>query len=290
MNAEVQIMEYAYYPGCSLHSTAIEFNDSVECVFTALNVGLHELEDWNCCSASSGHSLNHPLSLALPGRNLAIAQRTGHDVVMPCAACFNRHKNSEYTLKNNEEQRAFIEDAVDFKYSGESTVRAVLDVLGNEIGLETLEKKVKQPLTGLKVVAYYGCLLVRPAGITEFENPENPVLMGRILETLGAEVRPWSYATDCCGGGLALTKPALAGKMVNRLADRAREADADAIVTSCPLCQLNLEMQQDSGLENVPVFYITELIGLAFGLDEAKKWWSKHLINPERVLNSAGLG
>ena len=290
MSTEAQIMEYAYYPGCSLHSTAIEFNDSVECVFAALNVGLHELEDWNCCSASSGHSLNHSLSLALPGRNLAIAQRGGHDVVMPCAACFNRHKTSEYALKNNVEQRAFIEDAVDFEYTGEITVRAVLDVLGNEIGLETLEKKVKQPLTGLRVVAYYGCLLVRPTEITEFENPENPVLMDRILETLGAEVRPWSYSTDCCGGSLALTKPALAAKMVNRLADRVRETGADAIVTSCPLCQMNLEMKQDAGGKNVPIFYITELMGLAFGLDEAKKWWGRHLINPVGVLNAAGLG
>jgi heterodisulfide reductase subunit B len=114
--------------------------------------------------------------------------------------------------------------------------------------------------------------------------------MGRILETIGAEVRPWSYATDCCGGGLALTNPVLAAKMVNRLADRVREAGADAIVTSCPLCQMNLEMKQDAGEKSVPVFYITELLGLAFGLEEAKKWWARHLIDPSGILQSAGLG
>jgi heterodisulfide reductase subunit B len=278
---------YAYYPGCSLHSTAMEYNNSVESIFDVLGAGLQELEDWNCCSATSGHSLNRPLSLALPGRNLMLAQQTGSDVVMPCAACFNRHKTSEHALRKEPEKRAFIEDAVGFEYTGESTVRAVLDVVANDIGLDAIGAKVKQPLKGLKVVSYYGCLLVRPAEITQFENPEAPVLMDLLLAVLGAEVKKWSNMTDCCGGGLALTKPAIAANMVNRLGERAREAGADAIVTSCPLCQMNLEMRQSK--EKTPIFYFTELMGLAFGLEDTRSWWGKHLIDPTGVLRSVDL-
>jgi len=286
-------MDFSYYPGCSLHSTACEYNDSVQETFKLLGAGLYELDDWNCCGASSAHSLNHALSLALPARNLAIAQKAGRDVVMPCAACFNRHKTADYAMRTDPEKRLYLEKAVDFTFSGSVQVRPLLDVIGNQIGLHQVKSLVKQPLHGLRVVGYYGCLLVRPPKITQFENPDNPTLMNRLLDTLGAEARPWSYATDCCGGGLTLTKSSLAAKLVNRLVDKAREAGAQALVTSCPLCQVNLEMRQSggktSGQEKMPVFYFTELMGLAFGLDQARSWWSKHLINPVPLLNSLTL-
>jgi heterodisulfide reductase subunit B len=287
-------MEFSYYPGCSLHSTAAEYDSSVKAVFTALGAELHELEDWNCCGASSAHNTNRLLSLALPARNLAIAQAAGNDVVMPCAACFNRHKTADYEMRTSNEVRALVEEAVDFQFTGAIAVRPVLDVVGNMIGVGQLKEKVVRPLLGLKVVAYYGCLLVRPSTVTQFENPENPTLMSDILGALGAECRSWSYATECCGGGLALTKSDLAARLVNRLATRAREAGADAIVTSCPLCQLNLEMrQQPNGASDtsqvMPIFYFTELIGLAFGMAEAKNWWKKHLIDPTQLLATVGL-
>jgi len=289
-------MDFSYYPGCSLHATAVEYHSSVRAVFAALGVGLHELEDWNCCGASSAHSLNRALSLALPARNLAIAQAAGRDVVMPCAACFNRHKTADQELRISERRRAFIEDSVGFRFTGAVAVRPLLDVIGNVIGREQLEARVTRSLTGLRVVGYYGCLLVRPPEVVQFENPENPTLMSEVLDTLGADVRPWSYATDCCGGGLTLTKSDVAARLVNRLIERAREAGAEAIVTSCPLCQLNLEMRQtmaDSAgpkdnRKNMPTFYFTELMGLAFGLDEAKSWWGKHLIDPTPLLGSVG--
>ena len=277
-------MKFAYYPGCSLESTACEYNASVIATFEALGVGLQELEDWNCCGASSAHSINQNLALTLPTRNLAIAQKFGLDVVMPCAACFNRHKMADYALKNDPEKRAMLEETVDFKYSGDISILALLDVIANKIGLEQVKSHVKKPLTGLKAVSYYGCLLVRPPEITQFEDPDNPQIMNRILETLGAEPRPWSYSTDCCGGGLSLTKPTTAARMVSRLADRAQEAGAQAIVTSCPLCQINLEMRQSKENTKMPIFFFTELIGLAFGLEQAKGWMSKHLISPTPLL------
>ncbi len=282
-------MDFSYYPGCSLHSTASEYNASVQAVFHALGIGLHELEDWNCCGASSAHSLNRSLSMALPARNLAIAQKAGMDVVMPCAACFSRHKTADYVLRNDPMKRESLEKAISFKFTGAVGVRPLLDVVGNTIGLDQVKSLVRRPLKGLKAVGYYGCLLVRPHEITQFENPDNPVLMNRLLDVLGAEARPWSYATECCGGGLTLTKPDVAARLVNRLADRAREAGAETIVTSCPLCQMNLEMRQDKSMPKMPVFYFTELMGLAFALPQAPNWWNKHLINPTRLLDSLEL-
>jgi heterodisulfide reductase subunit B2 len=225
----------------------------------------------------------------LPARNLAIAQKAGMDVVMPCAACFSRHKSADYSMRTDPKKRSFLEKAASFSFTGAVAVRPLLDVVGNSIGLDQVKSLVKRPLKGLKAVGYYGCLLVRPHEITQFENPDNPVLMNQLLDALGADARPWSYATECCGGGLTLTKPALAAKLVNRLADHAREAGADTIVTSCPLCQMNLEMRQDKSSPKMPVFYFTELMGLAFGLDQSRSWWKKHLINPVGLLHSIDL-
>lgn len=282
--------DFSYYPGCSLHSTAAEYDASVRAVFAALDVHLHELEEWTCCGASSAHAVNHILALALPARNLALAQPAGRDLVMPCAACFNRHKSAAHTLRHDPDQRRRVEKAVGFTFADTVAVRPLLEVVVNEIGLEQVAARVQQPLTGLKVVAYYGCLLLRPPEITEFDNPDHPTLMPALLHTLGAEVRPWSDAAECCGGGLALTRPAVAAGLVNRLAERAREAGAEALVTSCPLCQVNLEMRQNGNKPPLPIFYFTELMGLAFALPEAQQWWQKHLIDPRKLVQRLEIG
>jgi heterodisulfide reductase subunit B2 len=284
-------MEFSYYPGCSLHSTASEYNASVLGIFKELQVDLLELEDWNCCGASSAHIFNHELSQALPARNLALAQEAGRDIVMPCAACFNRHKSADYVMRKDPARKTSLEETIGFKFTGEVHVRPLLDVIVNEIGLEEIKSHVNRPLNGLKAVGYYGCLLVRPPEITQFDHPENPQYMNMLLEALGADAKPWSYATDCCGGGLSLTKTDTTTRLVSRLADRAREAGAEAIVTSCPLCQVNLEMRQSKTdkTSKMPIFYFTELIGLAFGMNQTRSWLKKHLINPFPVLEKNGL-
>jgi heterodisulfide reductase subunit B len=281
-------MEYSYYPGCSLHSTGLEFGLSTRAVFEDLDIGLIELPGWNCCGASSAHALSHSLALALPARNLSLAQDAGHHLVAPCAACFNRMKSADYTLRSDPTIRAEVERIVGFEYTGQVTVRPVLAVLYEDYGIEAIATRVRRPLTGLKVVPYYGCLLVRPPDVTEFDDPDHPYVMAELLESIGAEVLPWSYATECCGAGLSLSRSDVVQNLVGRLAARAREAGADALVTACPLCQVNLEMRQTSE-PKIPSFYITELLGLALGLPQVGKWLSKHLIDPRPLIQSAGL-
>lgn len=275
-------MRFSYYPGCSLHATAIEYDLSTRAVLERLGVELIELPDWNCCGASSAHSLNETLALALPARNLALAQKEGVDLVAPCAACFNRLKMAERVLREDSLKGREIQRVVGFKYEGGFEVCPPLDIIGNLIGLERLHSMVQRPLSGLRLVAYYGCLLVRPPEVVNFEDPENPQLLNRLLRSLGAEPLEWSYATDCCGGSLALTRSDLAKTLVTKLVSKAQEAGAQAMVTACPLCQVNLEMRQ----REMPIFYFTELIGLALGIEESKRWWSKHLIDPRSLLRT----
>jgi len=283
-------MEFSYYPGCSLHATGLEYDQSTRAVFSALGVTLVELEKWVCCGASSAHSTSGDLAVNLPAINLALAQAANHgDLLAPCAACYNRSKAADHALRHGDPaQRQAIEAAVGFQYSGAVRVKNPLEVVVDEIGLDTLKGKVRRPLAGLKVVSYYGCLLVRPPHIMQFDQPEHPVVMNRILQALGADVKEWSYAMDCCGGSGALPRTDIGRKLVSRLAAAAREAGAEALVTACPLCQMNLEMRQTQ-TPGVPTFYFTELMGVALGLPEARTWWGKHLIAPTLVLAAAGL-
>ena len=279
-------MELGYYPGCSASATSQEYDRSTRAVFKALGVALHDLEDWNCCGASSAHSTDRTLATALPARNLALAQEIGHDLLTPCAACFSRHKAADHVLRNEPEKTGEIERLVGFEYTGRVRVRPPVDVIVSDIGLDAVKARVQKPLKGLKVVGYYGCLLVRPPEVTEFDDPEHPVMLDQLLLALGADVKAWSYATDCCGGGLNLTKSAVAVRLVGRLTQFAREAGAEAIVTACPLCQMSLEMRQGGNGSRMPVAYFTELMGLAFGLEETTSWWKKHLIDPRPWLES----
>ena len=279
---------YAYYPGCSLHSTGLEYGQSTREVFRALEFELAELEGWNCCGASSAHALNHTLAIALPARTLALAQTMRRALVTPCAACFNRLKQADYVLRTEPELRAEIESVVGFQFSGEVAIRPVLAVLFEDVPASRITELMKFPLNGLRVVPYYGCLLVRPPQVTQFDDPDHPQVMAKLLRSIGAEVLDWSHTTDCCGAGLSLGRPDVVKGLVGRLVERAREVGAQALVTACPLCQMNLEMRQP-GSDKMPAIYFTELLGLALGLPAAKQWWPKHLIDPRPVLRTAGL-
>jgi len=280
-------LKYAYYPGCSQETTAKEYDQSVLAVCQALGIELAELPDWNCCGASSGHSTDYWLSHALSGRNLAIAEREGLDMAVVCPACFLRLRDTRHEFKNEVRLQERLPELINMPYAAKYEVRHLLDIICNVVGIDNVKEKVKKPLTGLKVVPYYGCYLVRPPELTGFDDPENPQTMDRLLQALGAEVLDWRGKVDCCGGSLSLIKRDVVMKLVAGISESAREVEAEAIVTACGLCHANLEARQ-TGENPLPVFYFTELIGLAFGFD-AKPWFKKHLISPFDTLRKHDL-
>jgi heterodisulfide reductase subunit B len=267
----------------------MEYAMSTEAVLKALGVELVELDDWNCCGAAAAHSLNRLLSLCLPARNIAKTQEAGLPVVVPCAGCFNNLKKAEKALQAGGALGQQIQQTVGFDYRGGTEVLALIDVVVNRIGLKRVGEKVTRPLSGLKVASYYGCALVRNPKITQLDDPENPMYMDRVVNVLGATPVEWSYKTECCGADLALTHGKTVVEMVNRIVQLAREAGADCITCSCGLCQANLEMRQTLAGGGLPVFYFTELMGIAMGLGGKNKWWKKHMIDPTRPLRRLGL-
>jgi len=280
-------MRFSYYPGCTDHSSSLEYGLSTHEVFKTLGVELVEIEDWNCCGAAATHSLNRLLSLCLPARNISKAQSSqAGPLVVPCAGCFSYLKRTEYVLRNNEAERKEIEEIVGFTYQPSLEILALMDVILNRIGLVKVQEKVKKPLKGLKPACYYGCALVRHPKITQLDDPENPQYLDRLMKALGADPVEWSYKTDCCGADLAMTYSDVVKKLVGKIVSMAKEAGAQCIVTSCGLCQMNLEMRQDMGL---PIFYFTELMGVALDVKNQGKWLKKHLINPKGLFESLQL-
>lgn len=252
-------MKFSYYPGCSLHSTGKEYNESTQAVCKMLDIELIEIPDWNCCGASAAHSLNHELAIELNRRNLLQAQE---DIVVPCSACY-------YNLKQANEE-------------GKLQVKHLLEIFYREIGIEKIKQMVKNPLSGLKVVPYYGCLITRPPQVSSFDSVEQPQSMDKILDACGCNVRAWSYKTDCCGAGLSLSQTQIVVDLVGKLIRMAKQAGAECIVTACPLCHVNLEMRQNGA--DMPVLYFTEVLGMAFGMEEVDVWFKKHLINPMYIV------
>ncbi len=281
---------YSYYPGCSQLSSAEEYGDSAVAVAQALGIRLEPLPDWSCCGASSAHMTNRLLSVALPARNLARARERGGDLVVVCAACYHNLRSAQIELLEDEEMASRLERVIGSDPRFRGRIVHLLDLIYEVVGLERLRERVVNPLRGLRPVSYYGCLMARPPEMMEGDNPDHPRRMDELLDALGAEVRPWSYKTDCCGGSLSLTRTDLVVGLVNRLFEAAEEAGADSLVTACPMCLANLEMRQREGKltfgheHDLPVFFFTELIGLALGMEEADSWLSKHLMDPRPLL------
>ncbi|NIV38473.1 MAG: heterodisulfide reductase subunit B [Anaerolineae bacterium] len=295
--------QYALYPGCTLHSTGVEFGASTDAVCDTLGIEMLEIPDWNCCGASSAHSMDYNLFLALPARNLAQAQQvsiddlqTGLDLAIPCAACFSRTAAADLALRNDPAFCAQMESALDFQFSGRVRPRNLLDILANDFTKQQLTAHLSKPLQGLKVVSYYGCLLVRPPEYTaRWDDPEHPQSMDYILQLMGAQPMPWSYGVDCCGGSLTLNRADVVVHLVDILARAAIEAGADALVTACPMCMANVDGRQKyrgelpiprppkPDYDPLPIFYFTELMALAYDLP-MHKVLNRHLVDPKPLL------
>jgi len=284
-------MKVTYYPGCSLEGTAKDYAESIMGICASLDIQLEEIPDWNCCGATAAHSIDHRAGIELAGRTMNLAARLPHaDMLVPCPMCFNRLKTAAWTLKQDSTDR--------YGMHLEASLPKVWDLanfLAGDRMLKKIAKNISRPLEGLKVVSYYGCMANRPPEITETDDFENPQALDRIIQTLGATAIPWAYKTDCCGASQVLSRPDIVSRLVGKLYDMAQRVGAQAIVVSCQMCQANLDMHQEKiGADwgkrfAFPVYYFTELIGLAQNVTGIEKWLRRHITDPFALLKQLNL-
>jgi heterodisulfide reductase subunit B len=275
-------MKLSFYPGCSLEGMAVDYARSIDAVFKALDIDLVEIDDWSCCGATAAHSLSEAMSVILPARNLSAAEQMGLDIVAPCANCFNRLRFSQQMIQKN------VLD-IPWSVTGDLKVHDMTRFLAEPAMIEQIKNRVLKPLNGLKLVCYYGCQMVRPPRITGYTDYENPQTLDRIAAAVGAHVIDWSYKATCCGASIGMGRREIGDSLTKRLLDKARQAGAEAVVVSCPLCQSNLDMIQKDRLERpIPVFYFTELIRLSFSARGNPKWFKMHFADPVPLLNKIG--
>lgn len=268
-------MKLSYYPGCSLEGTALDYDQSVRAICKKMEVDLVEIPDWNCCGASSAHMTDHETGMRLPIRNLLLANRAGHDILVPCAACFQRLKAADKALRENP---GFWDV---HHYKPEFKILHISSFLTQSEILAAMQALVTRNLGGLPLACYYGCLSLRNPRITDAPNWERPQTLEQILTVLGAKPVSWSHRTECCSGSLTMARPDIAVKLVGDIVMAAVRAGAEAMVTDCPMCQANVESRQvgDPGTPSMPVFFVTELINAAMtGIYPAKQQ-KLHLVN-----------
>ncbi len=268
-------MKLGYYPGCSLEGTALDYDESLKQVSAALGYELEEIEDWNCCGATAAHSLNKLLSVSLPARVLALAEQQGFDeVVVPCAACYSRLLTSYHEIKTDESLRIKIPEILEMPYKGTAKPIGMLDYMQKYLFKGLKEKVVNK--VNLKAACYYGCLLTRPPKLTNFDRYEDPLLMEEALKAVGIESIDWAFKTECCGAGLSVSRTDIVAKLSGNVIKDAKDRGADLIIVACPMCQSNLDLRRkeiNQYLEqetDIPVLFITQILGLAFGIDEKK--------------------
>ena len=286
-------MKYAFFPGCSLESTAWDFDRSTRAVCAALGIELEDIPDWVCCGSTPAHASSGPLAIALPVLNLQKAQAAGLPVMTACASCYARLRTANHKVRNEAADRERTERITGKPYDGGVEVRHVLDVLVNRFGLDGIRAAVGQVanlpgtvrglgrragwqpaprLKGLRVACYYGCLLARPPEVVAFDNPEHPTSMDDLVAAIGAVPVAWPLKTECCGASLSMTHSNVVSRLGFKLLSMARRAGAECVAVACPLCQVNLDLRQSDAakahgeLPPTPVLYVTQLLGLALGL------------------------
>lgn len=285
-------MKYSYFPGCSSsEGTGIANGIAARAISKTLEIELVELEDWNCCGSTPYSSANEVEATSVAARNFALAEKTGLDLVTPCSACYVVLNQANYRFKEYPELRTKVSEALaagGLEYNGGVRVRHLLEVVINDVGYETVSSKVENKLEGLKVACYSGCQVVRPN--VSFDNPEFPQSLDRLMECLGAEAVHFPLKSRCCGGALVISEPDIALGLIRRMLDSASAGGADCIVTPCPLCQTNLDAYQSAvnakfGTKfNLPVFFFTQLMGLAFGLDSKSLGFGKEVVSGKKVI------
>jgi len=262
-------MKYTYYPGCSLKSTEIGYENSLRASSEILGIELKELPEWNCCGATIFPKLNYKSYLLLSTRNLALAESYGEDLVTACNGCLTALNKVNFYLQNNRDILEKINGVLGksgLNYQGKIKIRHFLEVLVKDIGKKIIGEKIKKGIHGIKVASYYGCQYSRPFGP---EHPENPQYLENLLEILGAEIVDFSHKTNCCGGILTISEESCL-KLIKDILEEAENSKVDCIVTICPLCEINLQLYQKRIKIFIPVVYFTQLLGYSLGIEISK--------------------
>ena len=287
-------MKYAYYPGCSLHATAVDYNESTLAVAENLGIELVEVPDWSCCGSTPAHCTDELLATALPAKNLLAAKTVADEMLVCCSACFSRFKFAQKHIEEKNYLRAQLAEIMPVEEVADVKVRHLLDVLVQDVGLEKITE-AKQCDLGLKVACYYGCLLTRPPKVTNLDDAEDPCFMDDLLTAAGMETVAWPYKTECCGASFSLTRTEIVLRLAADILQMAKEAEADCISVACPLCHANLDMRQSDiekkiGIKyEIPIFYFTQLLGMAFGLEQSKLGIGRSLVDCKELLAAKGI-
>ena len=286
-------MDYGYFPGCSLKSTAKEYDSTVRQLCRSFGINLIEIDDWVCCGSSPVHALSEEISLALPLKNLSQAEGQGlKNILSPCPSCHSHMLCSHAEMEKEGSHRERLQELAGSHYAGSLQLRHLVDFLYYDVGIDKIKEKVTRPLTGIKAVAYYGCMTRFP-GIT-FDDREMPTMIDDIVQALGAEALPWSHTTECCGASFSISKTETVLRLVGEILEAARLVNAGCIIAVCPLCQSNLDMRQveiqkkTGELFNLPVIYLSQLILMSQGSSRQELGFSKHLIDPTPLLGVRG--
>ena len=271
-------MKMAYYPGCSLSSTARDYNQTIVEICAFLDIELVEIRDWNCCGASSAHMTNQEVAMRLAIRNLVLAGDSDLDILIPCPACYQRLKSADKALRKD----SFYWDVEE--YEPRFDLVHISTLLSRSDVLERISKGVKKSVRELNIACYYGCLSLRPPHITDAPDPEMPNTLERIVAAVGGTPVNWTHRTECCSGSLTMTRPDIAEKLVGDIVAAAKRGGATAMVTDCPMCQANVESRQLNNTDSyLPVYYATELIVAALSGEYPAKQQNMHLV-PASVL------
>lgn len=276
-------MKTGIYPGCSLTGSARDYNESVFALARAFGLELEQMTDWNCCGATAAHNMNRELSLALPTRILALAEQNGMDeILVPCAACYNRLTVTQTELKKDPELKNRICETIEMDYKGSSQIINVVEWIDKYI-IPGLDGKIVKPFS-YKVACYYGCLLVRPHKVLKYDRPEDPETMDLAMSRIGADPLYFPFKTECCGAGLSISRTDSVSKLSGKIIEDAESREAEAIIVACPMCHSNLDMRRKDinkywGKDfTIPVMFVTQAIGLAVGLTPEELGLKRHFV------------
>ncbi len=286
-------MKIGYYPGCSLQGSGKEYSESLFAVAEKCGIELEEIKDWNCCGASAAHSLSHDLSVALPARTLALAEKQFMDqILVPCAACFGRLATAQQELTSNAKLKEKISDYIEMPVEGSSRILTVLEFLQEHI-FPVADQYIVNKLNH-KTACYYGCLLSRPKELTRLEHPEDPMEMDKVMEMAGATPIDWAFKTECCGAGLSVSRTDIVAKLSAKIVEDAVSRGAESIVVACPMCQMNLDLRrpeinkQLDQKSDIPVMFVTQALGLSMGISADKLGLNSHFVSTGKVVSCVG--